>query len=264
MTWLGWLAIAFVHAGACQCLSRSSGQAAPGEFVYLSDVLCGICTYPLEYGKMLGLDATSYPLVAQGDARRSALDRRPEFRQGHRCTHGAIVVVLDGQYEVFEAEVGVQTGDEGTAYFIVTVDGEKRFESGEMKGGDAAKKCTCRWRGAKQMTLTAGSGVRANWADARLYRAAGVARPDTTDMAPFARVVTWDPQRKDGVRVNRLTRIPGRGCVSRVGNRAADRRHIRRANRARRRGLHRSGMAGNTAAHACGHRIRRADTPGPG
>jgi hypothetical protein len=30
--------------------------------VYLSDVLCGICTYQLDYTKMLELDATSYPL----------------------------------------------------------------------------------------------------------------------------------------------------------------------------------------------------------
>ncbi len=68
-------------------------------------------------------------------------------------------MVLDGEYEAFAAEVGVQTGDEGTAVFVVTVDGERRFESGEMKGGDAAKKMHVSLVGARQMTLTAASGV---------------------------------------------------------------------------------------------------------
>ena len=50
----------------------------------------------------------------------------------------------------------MQTGDEGTACFVVTVDGERLFESGEMKGGDAAKNVHVSLAGAKQMTLTAG------------------------------------------------------------------------------------------------------------
>ena len=207
MTWTGWLAIAFVMQ-LSDGASSGSNQSTPGEFVYLSDVLCGISTHPLEYGKMLGLDATSYPLwpTARPGDPLSIAGR--SFSKGIGAPHGDIVVELDGAYEAFEAKAGIQTGDQGTAYFAVTVDGKRVFESGEMKGGDAAKTVRVPLAGAKQMTLTAGSGVRANWADARLRRAAGVARPEATDMAPFARVATWDPDRKDGVRVNRLTEFP--------------------------------------------------------
>ena len=138
MTWWGWLAIALALQVPASALV-SSGQAAPGDCVYLSDVLCGICTYPLEYGKMLGLDATSYPLWPKAMPGDPLSIAGRSFAKGIGAPHGEIVVVLDGQYALFEAQAGVQTGDEGVAYFTVTVDGEKRFESGEMKGGDTAK-----------------------------------------------------------------------------------------------------------------------------
>ena len=168
MTCAGWLAIAFVWqlpGGS----APDTVKAATDEWVYLSDVLCGICTYPLEYGKMLGLDATSYPLWPKAMPGEPLSIAGKRFAKGIGAPHGDIVVVLDGEYDAFEAEVGVQTGDEGTAYFVVLVDGKQLFESGEMRGGDAAKQVRVPLAGAKQMTLRAGSGVRANWANARLF-----------------------------------------------------------------------------------------------
>ena len=260
MMWLGWLVIAMmaeVPDGAT--LTGDSAAHVSQDVVYLSDVILGISKYQLDYTKMLGLDATSYPLWPKATPGDPLSIAGQSYSKGIGASPGDIVVVLDGEYEAFAAEVGVQTGDEGTAVFAVTVDGERRFESGEMKSGDAAKKMHISLVGASQMTLTTASGVRADWADARLFRATGTAPAAAPDMAPFARVVTWDPARKDGVRVNRLTEFPAAGRVSRVRDRCPGRRQLCRAGRSQRRRLHRPGVARGKAVGPREYRIRRND-----
>jgi len=195
-------------AMALLTLSCEACAANAPDVVYLSDVVLGISKYPLDYTKMLGLDTTSYPLWPKVIPGQPLSIAGQSYAKGVGAPNGEIVVVLDGQYELFEAQVGVQTGDQGIAIFTVSVDGQRRFESGEMKDGDAAKPVSVSLVGAQQMTMTAASSARANWADARLVRAAGTTAADAPDMAPFARVVTWDPARADGVRVNRLTEFP--------------------------------------------------------
>jgi hypothetical protein len=116
--------------------------------------------------------------------------------------------MLDGDYETFAAEVGIQAGTTGSAVFQVFVDGQLRFDSGLMSENDEARPVQVSVAGAQEMRLMAGGAGQSNWAGARLTRAASPAPVEPVDMAPFARVATWDPARLDGVRVNRLTEFP--------------------------------------------------------
>ncbi len=127
---------------------------------------------------------------------------------------GDIVLMLDGEYATFEAQVGVlwQDGGVGSVVFQVYVDDEKRFDSGVMRETDAAMPIRVDVAGAQLLRLTvtdAGDGITcdcANWAEARLTRAdrAVQARQMRLDMAPFATVATWDPERMDGARAGRV------------------------------------------------------------
>ena len=132
---------------------------------------------------------------------------------GHHA-NGTIAVSLEGRYAAFDAEVGLQPCEGGSVIFRVLVDGEKRFDSGVMRSKDAAKAVHVELAGAQEMILEAndaGDGITcdmADWADARLTRA-GTPAPqsaadETVEIARFARVVTWDPERMDGARADRI------------------------------------------------------------
>lgn len=131
---------------------------------------------------------------------------------GHHAT-GEILIDLDGRFERFEAEAGVQPlgQNEGSVVFQVFVDGKKRFDSGVLRPGDAPARVSVSVKGAVEMRLVssdAGDGIAcdcANWAEARLApgKTAAAAKTPALDAAPFARVVTWDPARMDGTRSGR-------------------------------------------------------------
>ena len=185
-----------------------AGLAQETNTEYLSDVLLGISSYTIDYTKMLGLDTTSYPLwpvVIPGEPIRI---KGQTYAKGIGAPYSGITIMLDGRYAAFEAEAGVQTGSTGAGYFTVTVDGKQLFNSGTMTEKDEAKKVKVVLTGAQEMILLASSTAKVNWADAKLIRAASVAPADPVEMAPFARVVTFDPARTDGVRVDRLTEFP--------------------------------------------------------
>jgi len=128
---------------------------------------------------------------------------------------GEIVLALEGQYARFEAEVGVQPqpGNPGSVVFEVLADGKAVFTSDKMSGRSLAQPVSVSVEGIEELRLVvtdAGDGVTcdlANWADARLVPAPNAAKrwsPGTSvDMAPFARVATWDPARMDGARAKR-------------------------------------------------------------
>jgi hypothetical protein len=125
-----------------------------------------------------------------------------------------IRVLLDGEYETFEATIGLQPlpGGTGSVVFQIFVDDEKQFDSGLMKADSAAKPVAISVQGVQELRLVVtdgGDGINcdcANWADARLTRAAGAATkpPQWVDIASFARLVTSDPQRNDGARAARV------------------------------------------------------------
>lgn len=116
-----------------------------------------------------------------------------------------LAVDLWGEYAVFDAEVGVQDHpdhNKGSVVFQVFVDGEKRFDSGVMRQADPVRYVHIDLAGAQEMDLVArdaGDGIQndlANWTNATLTRA-GITVPrqrrERLDIAPFARVMTWDP-----------------------------------------------------------------------
>ncbi len=140
-------------------------------------------------------------------------DKTYERGLGHHA-NGEILVDLAGEYERFEADVGVlrQRGGVGSVVFRVFVDDEKRFESAVLSDNDEAVPVSVSCKGAYELRLVAdnaGDGITCDcavWANARLVRdphAKTAPSQETADLAPFARVVTWDPARKEGARSKR-------------------------------------------------------------
>ncbi len=131
---------------------------------------------------------------------------------GHHA-NGVITLVTEGQYESFDALVGVQPCAGGSVVFRVVVDGQLRFDSGLLRSGDPPQPVHVPIGGAREVRLEArdaGDGIHcdmANWAEARLTPAVGAVASGSAetgvDMARFARVVTWDPQRTEGARASR-------------------------------------------------------------
>jgi len=126
------------------------------------------------------------------------------------------VLALDGAYRLFEAEAGVQwqggTGT-GTVIMSVLVDGKKVFDSGVLREGDEPIPVRVSVEGARELRLEvgdAGDGITcdmANWAAVRLEGDPASVKQvsdSPVDIAPFARLLAWDPARKEGTRATRL------------------------------------------------------------
>ncbi len=92
---------------------------------------------------------------------------------------------LDGQYDRFQADVGVddEVGARGSVVFQVLADGEQLYDSGMVYGYQPAKQVNLNVAGKRELRLLVltGNGNReqdhADWAAARLIRPAS-ARPD--------------------------------------------------------------------------------------
>jgi hypothetical protein len=200
-----------VISGGLLFLAAWGLSAAPG-LEYLSDNPELIVSSTQDWG-VLGFDTAAHETGKAGAALQIG-DRSFTKGIGHHA-NGAMVVLLDGAFTRFEAWVGVQPcGEKGSVIFRVSVDGQARFESGVMQGGDSAKPLQVDLAGAQELRLEAsdaGDGINcdvANWAEARLTRASGAAatqpKEPPVDIGRFARVVTWDPDRLDGSRASRI------------------------------------------------------------
>jgi hypothetical protein len=98
---------------------------------------------------------------------------------------------LDGAYDTFDARVGVDDAMKAwpkkgaTVVFQVFVDGVKKFDSGLMRAGDAAKPVSVSVRGAlslRLVVLDGGDGNaadHADWCDAKLTASASAANPSS-------------------------------------------------------------------------------------
>lgn len=117
---------------------------------------------------------------------------------------GELVFMLEGEFERFTADVGVQPQQHGSGsvVFRFLVDGTERFSSGVLREKDAPVPVSIDLAGADELRIVvedAGDGIMcdvANIGDPSLVRAAnaqasGIAR---LDIAPFARVMTWAPE----------------------------------------------------------------------
>ena len=140
-------------------------------------------------------------------------DRKYEKGLGTHAT-GEIIILLDGGYTKFESEVGVQmqNGVIGSVVFQVFVDGKLKHKSGLVTEKDNPKPVSVPVTGATELKLVVtdgGNGMTCdlgNWLNARLTPdPSAVINPVSyPDMAPFARIITCDPNRMDGSRANRL------------------------------------------------------------
>ncbi len=142
---------------------------------------------------------------------------------GHTCgkglgsiTTGELLVLSDGNYQRFEALIGVQTGSPGSVVFRVLTDGVVRFTSEPMTADHGARPVSLGISGVRELRLLveAANGspmyTSANWADARLLPSKSQQHHQnrSVDIVPFGRVVTSDPHRIHGVTSGRLEPMP--------------------------------------------------------
>jgi hypothetical protein len=138
---------------------------------------------------------------------------------GHHA-NGEIAIELGGQFKTFQTEIGVlwQGGQTvGSVIFQIYVDGKRVYDSGVVHENDAPRPVTVSVENAKELRLVAGDagdGITCDcavWADARLTRnpAAGPERRESAiDVAPFAVVVSWNPEVMTGTKASRVQEFP--------------------------------------------------------
>ena len=132
---------------------------------------------------------------------------------------GEIVVDLAGQFQSFQADVGLQWQGghtPGSVVFQVYVDDRKAFDSGFVHELDGPRTLSVPIEGAQELRLVvtdAGDGITcdcADWADARLTRNPGARRSAalSVDVAPFGRIMSWDPAKMTGTAASRVGEFP--------------------------------------------------------
>src|ERR1700691_2512032 len=99
---------------------------------------------------MLGLDTTTYPLWPAYLPAQPIKINGETYAKGVGVPPGDLLVMLDGGWEGFEADIGVQTGSTGTGLFVVIVDGQELFNSGLMTEKDEARRFKVSLAGGQQ------------------------------------------------------------------------------------------------------------------
>jgi len=168
-----------------------------------------------------GLETVELQYAEQGWGEPHAnksVDNHPLFIDGKRFEHGfgthansSLRVELGGKGERFTATVGVddEVGQRGSVVFRVAGDGRILWESGVLRGGDAAKEVSVDLHGISKLSLLVGAADddinydHADWADAKIVMIIG--KPEA--IAPIrepAVVLTPNPSAKpriNGARV---------------------------------------------------------------
>ena len=211
---------AFVAAlSACLAILCTVGFGADADQPeYIADALVERIIHAGQGFGKLGLNTAVVPSHRPG---RKLRINDIEYERGLGMhAKGVVVIDLGGEFETFEAEVGLQwqTGKTaGSAVFQVFVDDDKRFDSGIMKENTPAKEVRVSVKDADELRLVvtdAGDGIVsdvANWANARLTRdpkAEGRRARAAVNVAAFARVVTSDPTRIEGTQAGRVEEFP--------------------------------------------------------
>lgn len=177
--------------------SRAEAESAPAtaaEFVPLESL--NLAAVDQEWGTPhAGRSVDGRPLTIAGQHYERGLG-----------THASSELLIDlhGAAARFEALVGVddECAGRGTLVFQVACDGVIRFDSGVMRGGDAARAVALDLAGVRQLALRvedAGDGIdydHADWADARIVLQPGAAtRPVAiaAEPAPPPQPAPFDP-----------------------------------------------------------------------
>ncbi len=193
-------------------------EEKPNKVEYLSDIFFDRVAFSKQGWGKLGIDTATH---APDKAPLPLRIKDSEYEKGIG-THAPseINIELDGEYEAFEADIGIQRQNEdniGSVIFQVFVDGEKLYDSGVIKELDIARPIRIPLYNAKEMRLVvtdAGDGITcdcANWADAKLIRSSFIKvklPAEPLDVAQFAKIITCDPNRKEGCRCSRIEEFP--------------------------------------------------------
>ena len=172
---------------------------------------------PRRAGGALGFNTAVQP-AGRPAAELRIGDRTYRRGLGHHAP-GEIVVDLGGQFQLFQADLGIQWQGgrtTGSVVFQVYVDDKKVFDSGIVHETAAPRTIAVPVVDAQEMRLVvtdAGDGITcdcADWADARLTRNP-VARPSAAqvvNVAPFGRIMSWDPAKQTGTTASRVGEFP--------------------------------------------------------
>src|SRR5947207_4992705 len=162
------------------------------RYATLGLVLASLLVVPFAIAKeSVWLDSLDVSRATQefGQPRKNkSVDRHPLRLGAKKFEHGlgthansVFVIDLDGSCSRFSAMVGVddEVGrGKGTVVFEIYADKKKLWDSGLLKGGDAAKQLDVGVSGVKRLSLNvsdAGDGIEfdhADWADAKFTLAA--------------------------------------------------------------------------------------------
>ena len=203
--------------GALAIMNTAGGSVRNSSVDQLSEIQHRFLYVQQGWGVM-GIDVAAH---ATGQTPHPLRINKKEYSRGlgHHAP-GEIIIDLNGEYELFEAEVGVQWqgGNVGSVVFQVFVDDEKLYDSGVMRETDDPKLVRVPVAGAAELRLVvtdAGDGITcdcANWAEAKLIRSKILRKVadqlERVDVAQFARVVTSDPNRKHGTLASRIQEFP--------------------------------------------------------
>lgn len=212
------LAIFGLMAGLTGLSVRAESPATE----YLSDHPERLLAMQQNWG-VLGFDTAAHDPQREG-APLQIGERLFAKGLGHHAA-GTITVLLDGEYDRFEAEVGLQPCEAGSVVFRVLVDGAVKFDSGVRRKNDPAVPVRVDVVGAQELQLEsgdAGDGITcdvANWAEARLTRSARANRAmlspgfPPVNIVPSGRIMTCDPQRMHGTKATRLEEFPAADYV---------------------------------------------------
>lgn len=164
-----------------------------------------------------GLETLDLHSIEQGWGEPHAnksVDGHPLFIDGKRFEHGLgthavslFRIALGGTAESFSSIVGVddEVGQQGSVNFKVFGDGKLLWQSGLMRGGDAAKTASANLRGVKTLLLKVEDGGddlnfdHADWAEAKIVMASGKPEPLTSVHEP---AIVLTPKASPKPRIN--------------------------------------------------------------
>ncbi len=108
----------------------------------------------LDFG-VLGIDTTVRPSQATTPLPLSIADTTYQKGLGLHA-NADLNVLLEGRYEAFEAEVGVLSSNQpgGTVVFQVDVDGQRQYDSGIVRQGEAPRKIRVTLTGRSNLLCT--------------------------------------------------------------------------------------------------------------
>src|SRR5262245_34664047 len=149
-------------------------------------ILIWLATGTVGNAETFGLESLDLQYAEQGwgePRANKSVDNHPLFIDGKRFEHGfgthansTLRIALGGKGEQFTATVGIddEVGERGSVIFKVIGDGGTLWESGIIRGGDAAKTVAADLHGIKSLVLLVTDGGddinydHADWADAKI------------------------------------------------------------------------------------------------